>query len=127
MMVVVASRFRVDEDAMYLGRFELELVFETSNDLVHVLHFERVGQGAVAGDVDAITDTSDADVMDVEDLWEPAGRMAQVRFDLTIALDAYRQFDGRWLTLDMGKHGSDLRHLALDLVLDAAHEVMGLA
>jgi hypothetical protein len=75
----------------------------------------------------AVADAPDDDVVDVEDLGEAFGGVAEVRLDLAVAFDAYGQLDGRGLALDVGEDGVDLRDLVADLVLDAADEVVGLA
>ena len=88
-VMVVADRLGVDQDAVDLGRLELELVLQPGDHLVDALHFERVGQGAVAGDMDPVTDPSDDDVVNVEDLGEVSGRAAQLRLDEPVALQAH--------------------------------------
>ena len=93
-VVVVANGFGVDEDAVDVGGFEFELVFEAGDDVVDVLHLEGVREGAVAGDVEAVADASDDDVVDVEDLWEAPGGVAQMRLDLAVALYADGRLDG---------------------------------
>ena len=80
------------QDAVDFGGFEFELVFEAGDDVVDVLHLESVGEGAVAGDVEAVADASDDDVVDVEDLGEAFGRVAEVGLDLAIAFDADRNW-----------------------------------
>ena len=126
-VVVVAYWFGVDEDAVDFGGFEFELVFEAGDDVVDVLHLEGVGEGAVAGDVEAVADASDDDVVDVEDLGEALGGVAEVGLDLAVALDADRRLDGRGLALDVGEDGVDLWDFVADLVFDAADEFVGLA
>ena len=74
---VVGGGFGVDQETADLRGFKLEGVLKGGDDLVDVAHGKFVGQGAVAGDLEAIVVAGDRDVVDVEQLREVAGGVAE--------------------------------------------------
>ena len=84
---VVGGGFRVDEEAADFGDFELEGVFEGGDDLVDAAHGELVGEGAVAGDLEAVVVAGDGDVVDVQDLGEGEGGAAEGVFEVAVAVE----------------------------------------
>jgi len=88
---VVGGGVGMDEKAADLGAIDLEGVFEFGDDLVDAGHWEIVGKGAVAIDMDAVGSVAvaagDEDLVDVEDLGEGLGGAAEADFELPIAFE----------------------------------------
>jgi len=116
----------VDEEAADLGVVEFEGVFEFGDDLVDAGHGEIVGEGAVATDLDAIgsivVGASDEDLVDVEDLGEGLGGSAEADFELAVAFEGLRTFDGGGFAFDVGEDGGDLGNLAAHLRFELSDE-----
>ena len=56
---VVRGGFGMDEETADFGSIEFEGVFEGGDDLVNARHWEGVGQGAVAVDLDTVVHAGD--------------------------------------------------------------------
>ena len=93
----------MDEEAAYFGVFEFEGAFEGGDDLVDFGHGEAVGQGAVAVDLNAVVDSGDEDLVDIENLGEGAGDAAEADFELTVAFEGRRALDGGGFALDVSE------------------------
>ncbi len=72
-MAVVSGGFGMDEDSVDFGAEKFEAVFKRGDDVVDLLHGQFVGQGAVAGDLQVVSEATDGDVVDVEDGWQLGG------------------------------------------------------
>ncbi len=73
-----------------------------------------VGGGVLVGGAEA----GDDDVVDVEDLGEGVGDVAEAEFELAVAVDGDVALDGGGLALDVGEDGGDGGDLAAHLGLE---------
>ena len=132
---VVGSGFGVDEEAGDFWGVEFEGAFEGGHDGVNLGHGEVVGEGAVAGDLDAAggvvgcgaAEASYEDFMDVQDLWEGGGDAAEAEFELAITFEGSWSLDGGGLGLDVGEDGGDFRNFAENVGLEVGDEGVCLA
>lgn len=115
---VVGGGFGMDEEPAYFGGVQFEGAFEGGDDGVDLRHGKVVGERAVAVDLDAVANTSDEDLVDVENLREGGGGTAEAELKLAIAFEGYRSLDGGGFALDMGEDGGDLGNLATHLGLE---------
>jgi len=126
---VVGGGFGVDEEAGDFGGVEFEGAFERGDDGVDVGHWEVVGQGAVAVDLNSVAavivvvdafvagDAGDEDLVDVEDLGEGRGYAAEADFELAVAFERGGTLDGGGLAFDVGEDGGDFGDFAADFGL----------
>ena len=116
----------MNQDAVDIWAAGLEAVFEERDDLVHALHWQLVGEGAVAGERNFLTDAADVDFMDVDDFGQGAGGGAKQILHVAIVGDSGGVLDSGGFILDMGEDGTNLGEFAADLVFNAADEFVGI-
>ena len=112
---VVGGGFWVDEEAGDLWGFKLEGVLQGGDGLVDLGHGEGVREGAVAVDLDAVMVAGDVDVMDVEDIREGAGNLAEGLLEKPVTLDSFWPLDGGRFGLDVGEDGGDAGDFPADI------------
>lgn len=124
---IVGGRFGVDEEAADLGFVEFEGVLEGGNDLVDAGHGKVVGQRAVAVDLDAVVNSGDEDLMDVENLGEGLGSAAEADFELAVVFERDGPLDGGGLAFDVSEDGGDLGDVAAYVALELGDEGVSVA
>jgi len=117
---VVGGGFGVDEEAADLRGVELEGVLEGGDDGVNAGHGEVVWEGAVAAHLEAVggfvgavaglvflgaAEAGDDHLVDVEDLRKGFGDVAESVFQVAVAVERGRLFDGGGLAFDVVEDG----------------------
>ena len=114
----------MDQQTRDFGSFLLEGVFKCSDDLVDPRHGQLIGERAVAVYLDAVVLAGDHDIMDIQDLGEERGGIAEGVAEDAGTLEGGGTFDGGGFGLDVGEDGSDFGNFGADAGFQTGHEIV---
>src|SRR5258708_540570 len=102
----------MDQYAKKLRRGLLEMGFQFGLDVVDPRERQIVGEGAVAGNVKASSNSCDNEIVNIQNFWELIGNCIELPLQVRIANQFLRLFNGRGFAFDMSEDFSDPRHIA---------------
>src|SRR6202789_2566773 len=124
---IFRCRLGVNGHAVHLRAFLLQAIFKRCDDLMHVAHWQRIGQRAVAGEIDMVADAQHCELMHIDDLRELRRGGAQgVLNALIVEHDFFGLLDSCRLALNMGEHGVNFRRFMQDFFFKRRDEAMHL-
>jgi len=100
---IIRDRLGVNEDAKQLRSGLLEADFQFGLDIMHARELHSVWQGAVAGEIEAITDAADFYVVHVDDFREAGGDGFELLFQRGVSNLFLTRLNGRGFALNVVK------------------------
>src|SRR6185437_9774268 len=95
--------------------FLLETRLERSRNIMHARKRHVVRKGAMAGYIDSAVHALYLNVMGIQDVGELLRNRLQSSLEMRVTFDLLTRFDGRGLTFNMSKDGSNFRNLLPNL------------
>src|SRR5882757_6976399 len=100
---IIRDRLGVNEDAKQLRSGLLAADFQFGLDIMHARELHSVWQGAVAGEIEAITDAADFYVVHVDDFREAGGDGFELLFQRGVSNLFLTRLNGRGFALNVGQ------------------------